>query len=1042
MRVLDKILYKAKLQVGGVLAGKVIKKEDSYFENPDGTANNPTIDENKYTGIDKTKIISDKFNGQDVKSYNYKGVEYLLDYKPSNMKSYGEMSATYTKPVTPVSTTNSSASTTIPERSNPKFMPNAHFSTDMTKTTNTSTTNTPPVSSISTKTNGLNRGFYTATAKAKELGIDTKPVSVIPSVIGNTAVQQSASNNNTQPTPTTTTEPEKRRGLFNRIFGQKGNKVTSDKATPSTNTETTTTNANNISSSVPKLPASLATKSTVTTKVPTLATPPNNSASTATTSTFDPTKINIYTLNEMSEIVDENGNVISFNSENERKAASELFWSTNKDVKEIPNTSNPVVNTTENTIPNQSSNQSATTNNPVVIQSQVVPSNNSKDISRIPSKIYEGNIPTIGRRTDNVDGKYTIKTGLKTAADEGAAADNEFYIGLEPKPYGLSPGKLIKPDSNGDMTFSKEYEGVVLKKDGSIYKDGKLIKKLTDRDNGFVRDYIATDNHQLDMSTEEKNLLAKIYLKEVLGDEVLSQYPELQQVNSNDLKSVNTNKSNRSPVSNIYNDTKTYKLNNEGIIVDDNENPVEFKTDADYNKAYNSIWNNKGNANNIPKQTINSNPSLVTDVKLPTKLETSTSPQPKPVPVIDMDAPIKPKLTYPAQQPANVQTGVPVPQSQSTPVQTPVNTNTNLNTNESLLTNDNNNQPSILPEISDEGRAKLLNSGWAWSEYGITPENPKGFNKLMRQTEERLQEDMTLHSKYSQPNEKGYISNPFLIQHVLQTRPNNKEVLKTVKVWNDEKQRLVSLADLPEKDVKYYTDPIERQEAVIKAARDRGVDREIISRDNWTHQNRDSDRVNLTLTGEERARFSNMPKKEREAIREEEHVLFRAYDHMIPAPGAKILATGMNNGAERDNNNTIYDYYVVNPKYAVKNIDANKRYTYTERDAASNYHSAKMHSYDVLLARYAPKETAFQSKEKLQKKKFENDKKVRENSAKWADMQKNYLESTQRDGNTETYTYDMKRYRQDQKRKKEYRKKQGFKNQSGGYINKTSYRFI
>ena len=185
-----------------------------------------------------------------------------------------------------------------------------------------------------------------------------------------------------------------------------------------------------------------------------------------------------------------------------------------------------------------------------------------------------------------------------------------------------------------------------------------------------------------------------------------------------------------------------------------------------------------------------------------------------------------------------------------------------------------------------------------------------------------------------------------------------------------------------------------------------------------------------------------MSKKEKEVKREEEHSLFRAYDAMIPAPGAKILATDSHNGSDRNNNNTIYDYYVVNPKYAAKNIDPNKRYTYAERDAASDYHSGKMHAYDILLERYVPKETAFQSKEKLQKKKFENDKKVRESNAKWADMQKNYLESTQRDGNTETYTYDMKRYRQDQKRKKEYRKKQGFKNQSGGYINKTSYRFI
>lgn len=246
MRVLDKILYKAKLQVGG----KVIKTDKGYVENPDGILNSATIDANKYTGIDKAKIISDKFNGQDVKSYNYKGVDYLLDYKPKGLDNidYGISDKTYTKPVTPVTTTNTNSTpTTISERSSPKFMPNAHFSTDMSKSTNTSTTNTPPVSSTSTKTNGLNKGLYTAAEKADKSGITLKPTPIISSVIGNTTSQQSTNNTAIQQASTTTTEPQKRRGFFNRIFGRKDNKVISDNPTSSTDTKSATTSANNIS---------------------------------------------------------------------------------------------------------------------------------------------------------------------------------------------------------------------------------------------------------------------------------------------------------------------------------------------------------------------------------------------------------------------------------------------------------------------------------------------------------------------------------------------------------------------------------------------------------------------------------------------------------------------------------------------------------------------------------------------------------------------------------------------------------------------------
>ena len=110
MRVLDKILYKAKLQVGG----KVIKTDKGYVENPDGILNNATIDANKYAGIDKAKIISDKFNGQDVSTYRYKDVDYLLDYKPKGLNNidYGISDKTYTKSVTPVSTTSTNSTST------------------------------------------------------------------------------------------------------------------------------------------------------------------------------------------------------------------------------------------------------------------------------------------------------------------------------------------------------------------------------------------------------------------------------------------------------------------------------------------------------------------------------------------------------------------------------------------------------------------------------------------------------------------------------------------------------------------------------------------------------------------------------------------------------------------------------------------------------------------------------------------------------------------------------------------------------------------
>lgn len=252
MRILDKILYKSKLQAGGTLAGKVIKTDKDYIENPNGTANSSRINKNDYVGINKSKIT----NGV----YNYKGVDYLLDYIPKELNNieYGISDKTHTKPETSVATTTNP----IP----------------ITTTSTSAAVATLPIPSTNTKINGLNRGLYTAAEKADKLGITSKPMPIISSVIGGATSQQSTSNTAVQPVPapTTTTKPEKKSGFLSRIFGKKDSKVVSNNTLSSTNTGTTTTIANNTSSSEPALPANLATKSTPTPKVPILAAPTNN----------------------------------------------------------------------------------------------------------------------------------------------------------------------------------------------------------------------------------------------------------------------------------------------------------------------------------------------------------------------------------------------------------------------------------------------------------------------------------------------------------------------------------------------------------------------------------------------------------------------------------------------------------------------------------------------------------------------------------------------------------------------------------------------
>lgn len=1005
MRILDKILNKTKSQTGG-LVGKVIKKGDGYFENPNGVANSPTIDEKNYTDIDKAKVNSGV--------YNYKGVDYLLDYKPTNMTSYG-VSETYTKKETPATTSTNTIPATTAASSNPKFMSKAHFLTDMALSPNK-----PLVLDIDKATEEV--------GKAVRAGVTAKNNSSLT----RGTVQQPVSSSNTQPisTSVTTTIPEKKKGLFSRMFGKRDNKLTtSDNAT-----NTTSTTNNTDTSPEPVLPAKANTSSSATSQTPVLGVPTNNPTSANTTSVFDPNKINTYTLDDMGDIVDENGNVISFNSEEERKAASELFGSSNKNVKEIPTTRNVTLTTPTSVVT-----QPTVTNSPVVTQSQTVPSTNNKDIPLITSKKYEGNIPTIGQHTDNVDGKYTIKTGLKRAGDDGAVADNELYISTEPTPYGLSPGKLIKPDNNGDIAFSKEYEGVVLKKDGSIYKDGKFIKKLTAEDNEYTRDYIATDNHQIDKSTEEKNLLARLNLRDVLGDEVLNQYPELQQVNVDDLARVNTNKSNRNPVSNIYDGTKTYKLNNEGIIVDESENPVEFKTDADYNKAYNSIWNN---TNNTSKQTINSRPTPVSELTLPDNI--STPPQAKPnVPVIDTDKPIKPILIYPAQQPANVQPGVSTQSSQN--INTPAK-------NKDVAKSRNISGKLAIPDVTQEETATLRD------QHRILNNDPENSPRIMSS-----QTPNEIYNDYSVPGH-------YRVQNVI-SKIGESPLINDMKVWDETQKMLVFFRDLPIAVQKRYIEsaktnitnnnnstanyePLNRNNPNPKES---VYNKDYYTMENFNAMNADNYKGQTAnaaaLIGkEDRDAFYNKSTKDRGNVLQKEADIVAMYEYAVPAPGyERDKGLGF---YSLDSQTDPVSHYKIDPKKVPKgyNIDIEKVYTNAEIAAALAYHRSLREAYVHLYRDLPQRPTIFKNEAKRRKEETEGTIKRQEREkvqnrkliakirhiAEVAPEENRLSEEQEKEFNE---NYD-KKLKEDEKRKKEYRKKQGLKNQSGGYINKTKYRFI
>ena len=992
MRVLDKILYKAKLQVGG----KVIKTDKGYVENPDGILNSATIDDNKYTGIDKAKIISDKFNGQDVSTYRYKDVDYLLDYKPKGLNNidYGISDKTYTKSVTPVSTTNTnSASTTISERSNPKFMPNDHFSTDMSKSTNT-----PPVLSTSTKPNGLNRGLFTTTEKADKLGIKPKPAPIIPSVIGNTTSQQSTSNTAVQPASITTTEPQKGRGLFNRIFGRKDNKFTSDNPTSSTDIKSSTTSANNTSSSEPTLPAKYSETTTSTTTTPTLATSSNNSVSTATTSAFDPNKVSNYKLDDMGAILDENGNKIPFSSFQEENAAKELFWSTNKNVKEIPNTSNPVVTTTESS--NQNPTQQATTNNAVVtedgysINEDGILLRYGKPTDLSPEKNDEARKKVIAKQNEsslqpNQNTSIPSKTIPQTTNSSIPAPEQQIsslpVLGNTNDKAVTTPNKEEEYRYNshlplGENTFEgKKYKyngktGNIIKSDGTVIQVDPRVKKRLD----MVFNMPYTDGHAA-FSLEEQELA----LNEA-GDA-----------------------------------NGVYKEGN-------------FVPEKDYGK----------------NETTN-NPTPVPGLTLPPNISAATSSQTESrLPVIDTKAPIKSKPIYSAQQPANVQPGVSTQSSQNINTSSVPNNNAESNktqtqeinyfeegkltrdkpyysvskyADEALnisnitdrplnmpLTNKVDKNGNAIPEYgktlypvietkdgelkyskgdhdnwnvpgydnwTEDDAVKDENGNWVYKtipaelqrkgEY-LPPIDPDGMNKLRKSSLysslfdingvkgkdiRRREEFITKKLKEGSPlstEDKIYLR---------LTRPN----INLFSEYDVKTGTLIPPYKLTEKDLKrydrgkYIPEVVERytQEYdkekrnmtdVKKAEHAREKERGIY---NNQYARMDALHAEVNIDREEKAEFNTMNANQRQKKIEEMEEIERAYKNMKPAPNAKILTPAT------EESPAIYSAYV--PTKVVGNIIKNKIYTPEEISAGQMYYWEKRKGYLYLKEHYKPK---------------------------------------------------------------------------------------
>ena len=895
MRILDKILYKTKLQTGGNLAGKVIKKEDGYFENPDGIANSPTIDRKNYTSIDKTKVNKGV--------YNYKGVDYLLDYIPTNMTSYG-VSETYTKPAAPATT----STNTVP--SNPKFMPKAHFSTNMALSPNK-----PLVLGIN-KDKGV---FQRASVEAENNFPLTRGVTV----------QQSVSSSDMQPvsTPVTTTIPEKKKGLFNRIFGKRDNKLTtSDNAT-----NITSTTNNTDTNSKTALPARA---NTSLSQVPVLGVPTNNSTSANTTSVFDPDKINTYTLDNMGNIVDENGNVISFKSNKEKKAASEMFRSSDKNVKKVSTISNIASTTPTSVATTQNPIQSTTTNSSIPVPAQQNPP-----------------LPVLGDKSDKV---------TTTLNKEEYSYNSHLPLGEN-----IFEGKKYK--YNGKT-------GNIIKSDGTVIQVDPRVKKRLD----MVFNMPYTDGHAA-FSLEEQELA----LNEA-GDA-----------------------------------NGVYKEGN-------------FVSGEDYGK----------------NETTN-NPTPVPGLTLPPNISAATSSQTESrLPVIDTKAPIKPKPIYSAQQPANVQPEVSTQSFQNTTTSSVPNNNAESNktqtqeinyfeegkltrdkpyysvskyADEALnisnitdrplnmpLTNKVDKNGNAIPEYgktlypvietkdgelkyskgdhdnwnvpgydnwTEDDAVKDENGNWVYKtipaelqrkgEY-LPPIDPDGMNKLRKSSLysslfdingvkgkdiRRREEFITKKLKEGSPlstEDKIYLR---------LTRPN----INLFSEYDVKTGTLIPPYKLTEKDLKrydrgkYIPEVVERytQEYdkekrnmtdVKKAEHAREKERGIY---NNQYARMDALHAEVNIDREEKAEFNTMNANQRQKKIEEMEEIERAYKNMKPAPNAKILTPAT------EESPAIYSAYV--PTKVVGNIIKNKIYTPEEISAGQMYYWEKRKGYLYLKEHYKPK---------------------------------------------------------------------------------------
>ena len=890
MRILDKILYKTKLQTGGNLAGKVIKKEDGYFENPDGIANSPTIDRKNYTSIDKTKVNKGV--------YNYKGVDYLLDYIPTNMTSYG-VSETYTKPAAPATT----STNTVP--SNPKFMPKAHFSTNMALSPNK-----PLVLGIN-KDKGV---FQRASVEAENNFPLTRGVTV----------QQSVSSSDMQPvsTPVTTTIPEKKKGLFNRIFGKRDNKLTtSDNAT-----NITSTTNNTDTNSKTALPARA---NTSLSQVPVLGVPTNNSTSANTTSVFDPDKINTYTLDNMGNIVDENGNVISFKSNKEKKAASEMFRSSDKNVKKVSTISNIASTTPTSVATTQNPIQSTTTNSSIPVPAQQNPP-----------------LPVLGDKSDKV---------TTTLNKEEYSYNSHLPLGEN-----IFEGKKYK--YNGKT-------GNIIKSDGTVIQVDPRVKKRLD----MVFNMPYTDGHAA-FSLEEQELA----LNEA-GDA-----------------------------------NGVYKEGN-------------FVSGEDYGK----------------NETTN-NPTPVPGLTLPPNISAATSSQTEyRLPVIDTKAPIKPKPIYSAQQPANVQPEVSTQSSQN--INTPAK-------NKDVAKSRNISGKLAIPDVTQEETATLRD------QHRILNNDPENSPRIMSS-----QTPNEIYNDYSVPGH-------YRVQNVI-SKIGESPLINDMKVWDETQKMLVFFRDLPIAVQKRY---IESAKTNITNNNNSTANYEPLNRNNpnpkesvynkdyYTMENfnamnadnykRQTANAAALIGKEDRDAFYNKSTKDRENVLQKEADIVAMYEYAVPAPGYE-----RDKGLGFYNLNSQTDpvsHYKIDPKKVPKgyNIDIEKVYTNAEIAAALAYHRSLREAYVHLHRDLPQRPTIFKNETKRRKEETEGtikrqerekvqDRKLIAKIRHIAEVapEENRLSEEQEKEFNENYD---KKLKEDEKRKKEYRKKQGLKNQSGGYINKTKYRFI